>query len=181
MQILGYLTLYMKFVSKDSIYYAKSEQDFRKPITEEVLQLLLQGVKELYEKAFQQTIIDASFISKEEYESQDNEQLQTEVFHNGEECTITNSEMLKSPETWTYELIGKAYPDGPERTLLATKSENQFMEQMTQSITIPEELKAYPETKLYCIRFRYENGTRIHECFDHASHTWKPIPSPISH
>lgn len=181
MQILGYLTLYMKFVSKDSIYYAKSEQDFRKPITEEVLQLLLQGVKELYEKAFQQTIIDSSFISKEEYESQDDEQLQTEVFHNGEECTITNSEMLKSPETWTYELIGKAYPDGPERTLLATKSENQFMEQMTQSITIPKEFEAYPETKLYCIRFRYENGTRIHECFDHASHTWKPIPSKVSH
>lgn len=181
MQILGYLTLYMKFVSKDSVYYAKSEQDFRKPITEEILQLLLQGVKELYEQAFQQTILEASFISKEEYESQDDERLQTKVFHDGEERTITNLEMLESPDMWTYELIGKAYPDGPERTLLATKFEHQFMEEINQDITIPKELKAYPETKLYCIRFRYENGTRIHECFDHASHTWKPIPSKSSH
>lgn len=175
MQILGYLTLYMKFISKDSIYYAKSEQDFRKPITRDVLQTMLEGVKLIYEKAYQQTIIDAMFISKEEYESQNNAKLETHVMYDNNEQTITNLDVLSHPETWTYEIIGKAFPDGPERILFATKSEDQFKEMVGQNMTVPSEMESYQDVHLYYLRFKYENGVRINESYDMFANTWLPL------
>lgn len=72
-EFIGYVQLYMKFwvpEYPDCAFYATFDTDFSKPLTQCILEELLQKTGECIEKVNGGIILTGSYISKEQYQKE---------------------------------------------------------------------------------------------------------------
>lgn len=166
--IFGYITLYMKFTSKDSVYYAQFHSDFSKALTEPFFTMILDQVQNVYEQQYGQTLT-GTFCTKEEYDAHDDHRMEThiawETIENPETHitweTIENPDMLQNTSQWLYELVTKR--DNISHVLFSTREEKAAI----------DGLQWFAPSSVYCVRTCYQNGQRIQEWYDQMQKNWR--------
>ena len=142
--IFGYITLYMKFKSKDSVYYAQFHSDFSKALTEPFFTMILDQVRNVYEQQYGQTLT-GTFCTKEEYP----------------DINIENPDMLQNTSQWLYELVTKR--NNISHVLFSTREEEVALDY----------LHWFAPNSVYCVRTCYQNGQRIQEWYDRMQKNWR--------
>lgn len=96
---MGYVTFYIAIYSEDKATIVKYESDFRKPITEEFIKVLVKEIISYYNKRFNMNVTNIQFVSKEAYDAYSEEykaeETDLEITWNGDECFI-NGEKTNS-------------------------------------------------------------------------------------
>ena len=155
--IFGYVTIYLKYTSNDSVYYAKFCSDFKPPISEALFLSVLEKVKTIYEQQYGQTLTGC-FCSKEEYDAHDDNRAETAVTWESDEqgnvtTTVKNPQMLERTEDWIYE-IGLYLPSG-YKVLNSFDTEEDAVSLFLQILQIPTDAE---QQKPFLMRKRYRNG-----------------------
>lgn len=161
--IFGYITLYMKFKSKDSVYYAQFHSDFSKALTEPFFTMILDQVRNVYEQQYGQTLT-GTFCTKEEYDLHDDHRMETQItWENIEnpDINIENPDMLQNTSQWLYELVTKR--NNISHVLFSTREEEVALDY----------LHWFAPNSVYCVRTCYQNGQRIQEWYDRMQKNWR--------
>lgn len=164
---LGYLTLFMKFTSDDSVYYAKYTSDFSKPITEKFMDTLLHSCKLLYQEAYGQ-ILTGSFCTKEEYEVNDDERDSVSTSWHDADCDyiVENEQMLHDVQQWTYELIACNKSSKQEHVLQTYHTDmdiNEILEDYQEYLM--QTSLMHCNDVLILVRYKYQSGRRVTEYY----------------
>lgn len=72
--LLGYLTFYFKVESDNQVAYAKINNDFRRLPTDEVVNLIKEGVEGIYKRSGME-VLSVTFCSEKEYKQNKSENI----------------------------------------------------------------------------------------------------------